>query len=219
MPQTPKIILDATRIGPVNPAKDGRRQTFPARSSQLSPTQQSMVRAAVSGPMAAVVPSAQAVRDSFRLVDAQRCDVTVMAAPGFPPVTYAHDVTIGVGFDVTCAAGITISGGGGLYFSTLPEVGVYASIGGGLTTNASVFFGGAVTVVFGPPSTFAGDCLALGVDFSLPPPSVLGGGGALLFELSPPYDCIGFVLQFGLSPSWVPFDVTVQLQRTTTSKF
>jgi hypothetical protein len=215
----PQIILDATRVGAVNPAREGKPLTFPTRSSQLSAAQQSVLRSAVNGPLGSVVPNAEAIRKGFALVDAQTCDVTVRAAAGFPTAAYPHEVTVGLGFDVTCAAGVTISAGGGLYFSTLPEAGVYASVGGGVTTNASFFFGGAVTVVFGPPSTFSGDALAVGVDFSLPPPSLLGGGGALLFALSSPYNLIGFVLQFGLSPSVIPVDITVQVSRTEIAKF
>jgi hypothetical protein len=217
MPQTPQIILDVTGFGPIDPRNEGKRVSLPRKASQLGAPQQSLLRSAVTGVAGNLIPGADVIRKALAFSDAKTADVTVRADAGFPSAIYAHDVTVGLGVDAQLASIVTFGAGGGLYFSTLPELGVYTSVvGAGLTSNYSAFVGLAVTVVFGPPSTFSGDAIAVGVDISLPGPEMAGIGGALLFSASLPIQCIGFQIQGGFSPSVWPVDVTVQISRTTT---
>jgi len=217
MAQAPQIILDVTSFGPINPANEGKRVSLPRKTSQLGAPQQSLLRSAVTGTSGKLIPNAEIIKKAFAFVDAKTADVTVKSGPGFPAAIYAHDVTVGIGVDAQLTTIVTFGAGGGLYFSSLPELGVYTSIlpGTGFATNYGMFLGLAVTIVFGPPSTFSGDAIFVGADFSLPGPEMAGIGGGLLFSISP-FQCIGFQIQGGFAPSVWPVDVTVQVSRTTT---
>jgi len=143
-----------------------------------------------------------------------------------PTVTIAKPSSVPVGMatrakdDVTLALGLTgsafnvvgISVSGGVYGSTTGELGVYTGGSVGVWTNAGSGMGPEYTMIFGPPSDFAGVSWGVGCDIGV---GIVGTGAMLLFTL-PPFRCLGFSVALSVGPTSLPFDVTVQASITST---
>lgn len=123
------------------------------------------------------------------------------------------DVTLAVGLSVSAFAVIGVTGQAGLYGSTTPELGVFASVGGGWWTNVGAGVGPTITMIFGPPSDLAGVSWGIGADAAF----MAGSIGALLLFSLPPFRFLGIAVSLAVGPSAIPaFDVTVQVSNTFT---
>src|SRR5262249_31333088 len=71
---------------------------------------------------------------------------------GMTPKSSVTDITLAVGLNVSAFAVIGVTGSAGLYGSTTPELGVFASVGGGWWTNVGAGAGPVITLIFGTPS-------------------------------------------------------------------
>lgn len=130
------------------------------------------------------------------------------------PPTGLSVLTIGAGVSTAAFAGLGVTVGTGLYGSNTPEFGAYASGGGGYWTNVGASGGIQYTVVFGPPSSFAGVCWGVGVDIGVPG-TIVGAGAMALFGMSgPPFEFLGVSWSVAVGPSILPADVTIQFSET-----
>jgi hypothetical protein len=123
------------------------------------------------------------------------------------------DVTLAVGLGVSAFAVIGVTGSAGLYGSTTPELGVFASVGGGWWTNVGAAVGPVVTLIFGTPSDLSGVSWGVGCDAKF----MVGSIGGLLLFSPPPFRFLGIAVSLSVGPSAIPaFDVTVQVSNTFT---
>jgi len=122
------------------------------------------------------------------------------------------EVTLALGMATTAFAVVGVSVSGGVYGSTNGELGVYTGGSVGVWTNVGASVGPQYTMIFGPPSDFAGVSWGVGCDLGA---GIVGVGGMLLFTL-PPYRCLGFSVSLAIGPTSLPYDVTVQAGITTT---
>lgn len=132
---------------------------------------------------------------------------------GMTPKASVTDITLAVGLGVAAFAVIGVTGSAGLYGSTTPELGVFASIGGGWWTNVGAGLGPVVTLIFGTPADLGGVSWGIGCDAKFMAGSI---GGLLLFS-PPPFRFLGIAVSLSVGPSAIPaFDVTVQVSNTFT---
>jgi hypothetical protein len=132
---------------------------------------------------------------------------------GLTPKSSVTDITLAVGLSVSAFAVIGVTGSAGLYGSTTPELGVFASVGGGWWTNVGAGVGPVVTLIFGTPSDLSGVSWGIGCDAKFMAGSI---GGLLLFS-PPPFRFLGIAVSLSVGPSAIPaFDVTVQVSNTFT---
>jgi hypothetical protein len=126
----------------------------------------------------------------------------------------SFDLTLAVGLGVDAFAVVGVTGSAGLYGSTTPELGVFASAGLGWWSNVSVSVGPVITLIFGPPSDLAGVSWGVGCDVKF---MVTGSiGGLLLFAMSP-FRFLGIAVQLAAGVTAIPaFDITIQVSDTWT---
>jgi hypothetical protein len=106
-----------------------------------------------------------------------------------------------------------VTGQVGLYGSNTPELGVFASLGGGWWTNVGVGIGPAITLIFGPPADLGGVSWGIGCDATFMAGSISG----LLLFTPPPFRLLGISVGLSVGPTAIPaFDVTVQVSNTWT---
>ena len=133
--------------------------------------------------------------------------IGITPSPG--PITRA---TFGLGLEHSIFAFIGGSVQAGFYASISPcELGVFTSLGLGLWSNVGVGLGPTFTVVFGPPSMFVGISWGIGADVG--GSGIVSGNGMLLFS-APPFRFLGFAFGLAVGASWLPGDVTVQVNYT-----
>ncbi|MCA8906502.1 MAG: hypothetical protein KDA49_03005 [Rhodospirillaceae bacterium] len=126
--------------------------------------------------------------------------------------TAAHGrvFTVAIGPQGQFAAGMGAAIGFGVYFSNLPEIGIYGSTAsvGGLALGVA----GTITlsIVFGGPSVLGGMCYALAINASVAP---FTGGIAALFNNSG--QLIGFTGEVGIAYGPLPVEITAQVSNTS----
>jgi hypothetical protein len=137
-----------------------------------------------------------------------------------PPTTVPVGMVPRTRPEATLALGITsqafkvvgISTSGGIYGSTTRELGVYIGGSVGIWTNAGFGVGPTYTMVFGPPSDFAGVSWGVGVDIGF---GLVGLGGVLLFSL-PPFRVLGYSVSLSAGVTTLPVNVEVSVGLTKT---
>ena len=132
---------------------------------------------------------------------------------GLTPKPSVTDITLAVGLNVDVFAVIGVVGSAGLYGSTTPELGVFASVGGGWWTNVGVGAGPVIELIFGTPSDLSGVSWGIGCDVRF----MTGAIGGLLLFSPPPFRFLGIAVSLAVGPTAIPaFDVTVQVTNTFT---
>jgi hypothetical protein len=105
-------------------------------------------------------------------------------APYIPVLKFssAHDLTGAFGGAVSSTIPVTVFVGAsaGVYISTTREVGIYYTIGGGLTTSPGSSLGGELTLIVGTPADFMGPYLGISLGGNAGGASVTG---TVLFTL------------------------------------
>jgi hypothetical protein len=132
---------------------------------------------------------------------------------GMTPRPTVTQITLAVGVAGSAFAAIGATGQVGLYGSNSPELGVFASLGGGWWSNVGAGIGPAITLIFGPPADLGGVSIGIGCDVGFMAGSV---SGLLLFS-PPPFKFLGISVGLSVGPTAIPaFDVTVQVSNTWT---
>lgn len=132
--------------------------------------------------------------------------------PGFA-VSKSLDLTISAGLNLSGYIGLLGTGTAGLYGSTTREIGVFATVGTGIATNAGVSAGVEYTFIFGTPNDFRGVYIGAGIGVS--GSTGVGVSGMLLFSPGPPLTLMGYSLTVGVSsPSPIPVTVTLDVTNT-----
>ena len=126
---------------------------------------------------------------------------------------YGGPITVAIGVAGAAFASVGFTTQFGIYGSNSPEVGLFASVGGGWWSNSGFGVGPALTLIFGPPAAFAGVAFGIGCDIGL----FAGAINGLLLFSPPPFKFLGLSVGFSVGPSLIPaFDVTVQVSNTRT---
>lgn len=128
---------------------------------------------------------------------------------------HRFDITMAVAAEGNAFLVIGVTGQAGVYGSTTPEVGVFASAGGGWWSNIGASIGPTVTFIFGPPSDMDGVSVGIGCDVSATPGVGWSVSGMLLYGTTgPPFPFLGFSVgaAFGVAP--IRIDVTLQVTVT-----
>jgi len=139
------------------------------------------------------------------------------------------DFTLAFGVGGNAGLGAQVNAGGGVYWWVKPgptkdQIGLWGSLGFGVTTNAGFSGGGQFSIWYGPaPAVLAGESLAVSVDisvgiytvtgsafFSVPPAGFVltpGSPGGFPAGFKPELIGLGFALSVG--PSALPVDISV----------
>jgi hypothetical protein len=205
------LTIDYSAIRQIDVARQGTRLTNPVTYKPVTGTERSVLDSAISN---APGNAGSLLRDIRSLATAGTPIPTkfVGGAAGFAvPASKTMDITVGVGAAVDFSFAIFFCNfGRGFYGSTTKEVGWYDAQAAGLgTPNVSVSVNlPVITIIFGPPSDFAGLGAAITVDCSFAPPSKFGVTGSLLFSASP-FRLVGvsFAGTYGFSA--VPMDIAI----------
>ncbi|MCB9959955.1 MAG: hypothetical protein H6843_15260 [Rhodospirillaceae bacterium] len=118
--------------------------------------------------------------------------------------------TVAIGPQGQFAASVGAAFGCGVYFSTLPEIGLYGSTA--IVTGLTLGVAGTITLslVFGGPSVLGGTCYAVALNASIAP---FTGGIAALFNNNG--QLIGFTGEVGVAWGPLPIEITGQVSNTT----
>lgn len=140
--------------------------------------------------------------------------VRVVPSPTVPMTSKRlGDLTVGFGLTGTGAIGPGLNVSGGIYGSTTPEFGLFAT--GGFVIGTPGASGGVeLTFVFGTPSDFAGPFFS--IQASVGTGAALGG--SLLFSLpttsSPSFAFMGFTINTTAGISAIPVSVSIEFSNT-----
>ncbi len=200
-------------------------------AAQSSPIKRLPARNSVSGTKQSVLKSA--VEFSAMLNSSNGCFLEPIKVREKPPsvsillpttvpvgmfdataaTSYGEPITLAVGASSSAFAIVGVTSQIGIYGSNSPELGLFGSVGGGWWSNIGFGVGPALTLIFGPPATFAGVSFGIGCDTRFFMGSI---GGQLLFS-APPFKFLGISVGFSIGPSVIPaFDVTIQVSNTRT---
>lgn len=150
---------------------------------------------------------------------------TVSMVPSRAVAIAAHAlpiVTVAVGLGGSIGYVAELAGEGGVYGSTTLEFGLFSTLGFIMGVAAGVAVGADYTLVFGPPSDFAGIFVAFQASVSVTALGPLSVGGSLLFAVGPPTPTGSAPLTFkgisltgmaGLSP--LPASLSIEWSNTT----
>lgn len=148
--------------------------------------------------------------------------VSVIKSPVVPMASHrSSDLTAAVGPTATGGLGYGINGSSGFYGSTVPEFGVFGSVGVVFGLFAGFGAGLEYTFIFGTPNDFAGPFLCFQASIG---PEMFGGcavGGSLLFSIGGPTPSAVAPLAFmgftvNLTCGWSPFPVSATVEWSNT---
>lgn len=191
---------------------DVERQGIPIGTApprrKLGPVERSALDSAI-GLWSFFNRQAELFRDPMIISD-KRPRVTITPPPktpvGMTPASKS-EATLGLGLTSSAFAVVGITTSGGVYGSTTGELGVYIGGSTGIWTNVGAGVGPTYTMVFGPPSDFAGVSIGVGADIG----AGLVGFGAMLLFSPPPVRFLGYSVSLSLGVTSIPYDVTVQV--------
>jgi hypothetical protein len=215
------VIADLRQLDNLNIQQQGSSiaKMPPGTLQKKSNFERSLVKGAITGAQV-FNPSLGCLLEPIKV--SENRPATILITPpttvpiglsGTMPPAAPHDLTLSIGWSGSVFMGLGSTIQGGLYGSTFPEFGLFASVAGGFWTNIGVSTGPVATLIFGPPSDFAGAAWGIGIDAKF----LTGAIGGLLLFSDPPFRFLGLSISLSAGPSAIPgFDFTVQYGGTMT---
>jgi hypothetical protein len=208
-----RIRLDLTRVRDLDISTARRVRVPHRRPPHLG--EQTALAAALTAYAHTGIGFAGVMRDLLSIRDRPSVHLAVVGGVSGAPTRRSRDYTFAVGPSVTISPVATLALDGGVYLWIPPcEIGVFGSVGLGVTTNIGFSGGGQFTMLWGPaPSVLAGDLLGIGVDVSIPGGPISLSGMLFMTMASHP-NLVGFGVTIAAGISFLPVDFTVQASTT-----
>jgi hypothetical protein len=210
------VNFDLSQLDNLDIANQGFSLSGSPGARTASPLQEAAIRAALKvapGSTAGMMREAISIDDSPPPLSITPPTKVLVGSASTSPGTTPSAFTMGVGVEVSAFAVVGVTGGAGIYGSTTPELGLYATGGGGWWTNVGYSGGVTLTFILGAPADFAGVSWGIGADVRF----MAGSFGGMLLFSPPPFRFLGIAVSLAAGPSAIPaLDVTIQVSDTVT---